>query len=281
MTTIALLGTGLLGAGMVENLLAKGHTVRIWNRSRDKLAPLVAKGAIAAADAADCARGAARVHLVLAEDPAVDAVIAQLRPGLGKGVPVIDHSTNSPAKVAARCAALRAQGVRYVHAPVFMSPQNAREASGMIVFSGPRAEVAGLEAELAPMTGKVWYAGERDDLAAIHKLAGNSVFFAMVSTVADVFAIGAGAGVPAAQMAALFEVFKPFAPFAFLGQRVVNATANAPASFELQMARKDARLMVETAGKQPLLVLPGVCTAMDKALTKGLEKADYAIFAKG
>ena len=35
MTTIALLGTGLLGAGMVENLLAKGHAVRIWNRTRD------------------------------------------------------------------------------------------------------------------------------------------------------------------------------------------------------------------------------------------------------
>ena len=41
MTTTALLGTGLLGTGMVENLLAKGHTVRIWNRSRAKLEPLV------------------------------------------------------------------------------------------------------------------------------------------------------------------------------------------------------------------------------------------------
>jgi len=40
------------------------------------------------------------VHLVLAEDTAVDSVIAALRPGLGAGVPILDHSTNLPARVA-------------------------------------------------------------------------------------------------------------------------------------------------------------------------------------
>ena len=67
MATIAVLGTGLLGAAFVENLLEKGHTVRVWNRTREKLQPLVEKGAVAADDPADCARGAERVHLVLAE----------------------------------------------------------------------------------------------------------------------------------------------------------------------------------------------------------------------
>ena len=279
MTTIALLGTGLLGAAMTENLLAKGHTVRVWNRSRDKLAPLVGKGAIAAADPADCVRGASRVHLVLAEDSAVDAVIAPLRPGLGRGVPLFDHSTNLPAKVKARYAALRGAGVPYVPAPVFMSPQNAREASGLIVFSGPKAEAEAHEAVLQPMTGKVFYAGEREDLAAVYKLAGNSVFFAMASAMADVLAIGAGAGVGAEQMLALFEVFKPGGALPFLGQRVAKAGAG-PASFELQMARKDARLMVETAGPQRLLVLPAVCAAMDQALARGQAQQDYAVFTK-
>ena len=53
MATLAVLGTGLLGSGFVENLLAKGHTVRVWNRSAAKLQPLVQKGAIAAKDPAD------------------------------------------------------------------------------------------------------------------------------------------------------------------------------------------------------------------------------------
>lgn len=277
--TIALLGTGLLGAGMVENLLAKGHSVRIWNRTADKLKALVAKGAIAAKDPADCVRGAARVHLVLAEDSAVDAVIAQLRTGLGKDVPVIDHSTNAPTKVKARCTALRAQGIRYVPAPVFMSPANAREASGLMLIGGLAADHQALQADLAAMTGKLLYVGEREDLAAVWKLAGNSVFFAMAAAMADVLAIGAGNGVPAEQMLALFDTFKPGTALPFLGQRVAKA-GSGPASFELVMARKDARLMQETAGACPLLVLPSVIAAMDRAIARGQGNADYAVFTK-
>lgn len=279
MTTIALLGTGLLGAGMVENLLAKGHTVRIWNRTRDKLAPLVKKGAIATADPADCVRGASRVHLVLAEDSAVDAVVGQLRAGLAPNVPVLDHSTNLPAKVKTRFAALRQAGVRYVPAPVFMSPANAREASGLMLLAGPAADRDALQADLQQMTGKLLWVGERVDLAAVHKLAGNSLFFALAAAMADVLAIGAGNDVPAEQMLALFETFKPGSALPYIGQRVVKA-GTGPASFELAMARKDARLMHEAAGTQALLLLPHIAAAMDAALQKGHASADYSIFVK-
>jgi 3-hydroxyisobutyrate dehydrogenase-like beta-hydroxyacid dehydrogenase len=279
MTTIALLGTGLLGAGMVENLRTKGHEVRIWNRSPEKMAPLVLRGAVAADTPADAVRGAQHVHLVLSEDAAVDAVVAQLRPALGQGVPIIDHSTNLPALVKARFAALRTAGVRYVPAPVFMSPQNAREASGLMLMAGPVADHEALQAHLGAMTGKLLYAGERADLPAVWKLAGNSVFFAMAAAMADVLAIGAGAGVDAATMLSLFDTFKPGAALPFLGQRVAKA-GTGPASFELEMARKDARLMLQTAGKQRLLVLPGVAAAMDQALALGHGKADYSIFVK-
>lgn len=278
-TTIAVLGTGLLGAAMVENLLQKGHAVRVWNRSRDKLAPLVQKGATAAADPADCVRGASRVHLVLAEDSAVDAVLAQLQSGLGKDVPVIDHSTNLPAKVKARFADLRKKNVRYVPAPVFMSPQNAREASGLMLIAGPKADADALQNDLATMTGKLLWAGERTDLAAVWKLAGNSIFFALAAAMNDVFAIGKGNDVTPEQMLTLFETFKPGAALSFLGQRVARA-GDGPASFELTMARKDARLMHEAAGKARTIVLPAVIAAMDQAIGKGRGQGDYAVFTK-
>jgi 3-hydroxyisobutyrate dehydrogenase-like beta-hydroxyacid dehydrogenase len=279
MSTIALLGTGLLGAGMVENLLAKGHTVRIWNRTRDKMKPLVERGAIAAADPADCVRGASRVHLVLAEDTAVDAVLQHCRAELGPDVPVIDHSTNAPAKVKARFRALRVQNVRYVPAPVFMSPQNAREATGLMLLAGPEADARALEADLQRMTGKLWYVGEREDLAAVYKLAGNSTFFALAAAMSDVLAIGKGCDVSAEQMLALFDVFKPGSAMAYLGQRVATAGAG-PASFELTMARKDARLMQDAAGKVPTIVLPAVAAAMDRAIARGDGAHDYAAFTK-
>ncbi len=280
MTHIALLGTGLLGSGIVENLLTKGHAVRVWNRSADKVGPLVAKGAVAAKDPAEAVRGASHVHLVLAEDDAVDAVIAALRPGLATATPVIDHSTNLPKRVAARFHRLRSDGVRYVSAPVFMSPQNAREASGMVVLSAPRDEESALQTHLSPMTGKVLYVGDRPDLAAVFKLAGNSMYFALTAAMADVLAIGKGNDVPASVMLTLFDTWKVGGALPFIGQRLA-AAGDGPASFELTMARKDARLMQEAAGAVPTIALPAVIAAMDKALARGAGSADFAVFAQG
>ena len=279
MSHIAVLGTGLLGAGFVENLLGKGHAVRVWNRTAGKAAALAAKGAVVAADPAAAVHGASRVHLVLAEDDAVDSVIAALRPGLGEKVPVVDHSTNLPVRVAARVARLRGEGVRYVPAPVFMSPQNARDATGVMLVSGPRSEFDALQAHLSPMTGSLVHAGERPDLAAVWKLAGNSVFFALAAAMHDVFAIGRGADVDPATMLRLFDSFNPGAALKLIGERVARS-ADAPASFELAMARKDARLMLQTAGSASTLVLPPVEAAMDRGMARGDGHCDYSVFAR-
>lgn len=279
MTHIALLGTGLLGSGMVENLLTKGHKVRVWNRTPSKLTPLIERGAIAAASPTDAVAGASRVHLVLSADDAVDDVVPNLRSSHGKDVFLIDHSTNLPARVASRSTTLRAQGVRYVSAPVFMSPQNAREASGMLLLAAPADERASLEAMLGPMTGKVLYVGERPDLAAVLKLAGNSMYFALTAAMADVLAMGAGNNVPPEQMLSLFEVWKVGGALPMIGKRLLERS-NYPASFELAMARKDAKLMTEAAAQQSLLLLPAICAAMDRSLKAGLADADFATFAK-
>ena len=279
MSNIAVLGTGLLGAGFVESLLARGHTVRVWNRSVGKTAALKGKGASVAVDPADAVRGASYVHLVLAEDAAVDAVIAALRPGLDQSVPIIDHSTNLPAKVAAREARLRSESVTYIPAPVFMSPQNAREASGSMLISCLKADADALREHLSAMTGTLIHAGERPDLAAVWKLAGNSMFFALAAAMSDVFAIGKGCDVDTATMLRLFDSFKPGTMVQAIGQRVVKSADSSP-SFELTMARKDARLMQQAAGNSPTIVIPAVAAAMDRALARGEGKRDYATFTQ-
>lgn len=279
MTTLAVLGTGLLGGGFVEGLLARGHRVRIWNRSPEKLAPLVERGATAGRDPADAVAGAERVHLVLSEDPAVDAVVAALRPGLGDGVPLLDHSTNLPERVAARFESLRADGIAYLPAPVFMSPQNARDAGGVMLLAGPRGEAEALSPELESMTGRLWYVGERPDLAAVYKLTGNALLVGMSGILGDVFTIGGRHGLQPEQVLELFEVFNPGPAFPAIGRRILGA-GKGPPSFELDMARKDVRLMIEAAGARGLVVLPSVAAAMDRALGRGLGSQDYAIFAQ-
>ena len=71
------IGIGLMGKPMVLRLLAAGHEVTVWNRSRDKLAPVVEKGAKAAKSPADVAHTAAELYRLLGvqgkgeKDPAV------------------------------------------------------------------------------------------------------------------------------------------------------------------------------------------------------------------
>ncbi|MCK6505071.1 NAD(P)-binding domain-containing protein [Myxococcota bacterium] len=279
MSKIAVLGAGLLGAGFVESLLSKGHQVVVWNRTAAKLAPLVEKGAVAATSPAEAVTGVERTHLVLAEDSVVDAVLEAARPGLAAGAWILDHSTNAPAGVAARHSRLRAAGLRYVHAPVFMSPRDARGATGLMLLAATADEAAELLPLLSPLTGKVWHVGERPDLAAVYKLCGNGMLVSLAGTMGDLFAVAEAQGVPPAGVLALFEEFRAGAALPFMGRRVLSAPTATP-SFELAMARKDVRLMIEAAGgPQGLVVLPGVAAGMDAALAQGQGDRDFAVFA--
>ncbi len=272
MATIAVLGLGLLGAGFAENLLRKGHTVRVWNRTASRAEPLVALGAVAADSPSDAVHGAERVHLILSADAAVDAVIEALRPALGDGVPVIDHSTNLPAGVAARFARLRGAGVRYVHAPVFMGPGNSRDATGLMLISGPAEDEAALRPVLETMTGRLLSLGEEPDKAAKMKITGNGLLIMMTGAMADLFAMGRSSGVSPDEIMALFDLFSP-TPNG-MARRGLAARSN-PVGFEMTMARKDVGLMIETAWDEDLMVLPGIAARMDALIAAGDGAADF------
>ncbi len=279
MSTVAVLGCGLLGSGMVENLLTKGNTVRVWNRTAARAEALASKGAIPCLTPSEAAKGADRVHLVLSDDAAVDHVINLVRPGLGAQTPLLDHTTNLPSAVAARHARLRADGIAYTHCPVFMSPANARSAQGIMMVGGPPEELAGLVALLAPMTGRVWEVGAAPERSAVYKLMGNAVLISMVGSLGDMLAIGDAGGLDSTESLALFEVFNLGGLFPASTMRVARK-GEMPASFELTMARKDVRLMLQHAqGPDGLVVLPAVAAAMDAAIADGHGNKDYTIYA--
>lgn len=280
MATVAVLGMGLLGIGFAENLLKKGHTVRVWNRTASKCEPVVQQGATAAESPAAAVAGVDRVHLILSEDRAVDAVIDALRPGLPDGVPIVDHSTNLPARVAERAAELRAAGIRYLHAPVFMAPANSKNATGAMLISGPAADIEPLMPALQQMTGRVLVLGEAPDKAAALKLVGNGMLVSLAGAMGDLFALAEATGLSDDDVMGLFEAFQP-TPLA-IGKRILaTADGSRAPSFELSMARKDTRLMIESAGgPDGLDVLPGIARAMDAALDRGEGSNDYTIFAK-
>ncbi|NYV78497.1 NAD(P)-binding domain-containing protein, partial [Streptomyces sp. UH6] len=68
--TVAVLGTGIMGAAMARNIARAGHPLRVWNRSREKAEPLAADGARVAATPAEAVEGADVVVTMLYDGPA-------------------------------------------------------------------------------------------------------------------------------------------------------------------------------------------------------------------
>ncbi len=279
MTRIAYLGTGLLGSGFIEAAAKRGDSVTVWNRTAAKARALEQFGVTVAATPADAVRNATFVHLVLKDDAVVESVIAELRPGLAADTIIIDHTTTQPALTAARAARLNAEGVRYIHCPVFIGPSAARASKGTILASGPRALWTAIEAHLKPMAERVDYFGERPDLAAVYKLCGNAFIIGINSLVADVFAVAGGADVAADDALKILDIFNPASIIANRGKNMI--VGDHTPGFELTMARKDVRLMMETAGTLPLAVLPAVATRMDQLIAAGDGDKDLSAMARG
>ncbi|HEY8042430.1 MAG TPA: NAD(P)-dependent oxidoreductase [Polyangiaceae bacterium] len=278
---IAFFGTGLLGSGFVRAFRRRGEEVRVWNRTASKARPLEADGAKVFDDPAEAARGAARIHLTLSDDAAVDDVLERARPGFGPGVVVVDHTTTSPSGTAARAARWTERGVPFQHAPVFMGPQNAQEATGIMLASGDRARFDALSPELGKMTGKLLYLGPEPERAASFKLFGNMFLMFMTTGVTEVLTLARAVGIPAAEAASLFDAFNPAQTLGARVKRILEGDFAHP-SWELAMARKDARLMIEEAARRgsALPVMPAIAREMDRWIERGHAHDDWTVMAK-
>lgn len=277
---IAFLGTGLLGAGFVRALLRRGETVHVWNRSPEKARALEADGAVAFDDAAEAVRGAERVHVCLSNDAAVDTVLAAATAGLAPGVVIVDHTTTSADGARERARRWAAAGTPYVHAPVFMGPQNALDATGTMLVSGNPALVAQVRPALEPMTGTLVDLGVDPGTAAGVKLVGNLLFVGLSGTLADAYALSRALGLPEESVEDVAGLLNAGPLVAARARRLRARTYDDP-SWNLAMARKDAGLMESAAadGGAPLTVIPAVGRAMD-ALLPDHADADWSVVTR-
>jgi 3-hydroxyisobutyrate dehydrogenase len=277
MANIAFLGTGLLGGALAEAAAKRGDKVAAWNRSPEKVLALARFGVRPAATPAEAVRGAWRVHLVLKDDAVVEEVIAAARGGLSPETILIDHTTTLPKFTAERARRLGAEGVKYLHCPVFMGPAAARNAQGSMMVAGPGTLFESVKAALAGMTGRLEYLGERPDIAAVNKLFGNAMILGMAAVTADILTMAQASEVAAEDAIKLLGLLDLNAMVAGRGMNM--AKANFAASFELNMARKDVRLMLETAGNRPMAALPAVAARMDQLIASGHGADDACVMA--
>jgi 3-hydroxyisobutyrate dehydrogenase len=276
---IAYFGTGLLGSQFVRAMLERGDEVRVWNRTTDKARALEAEGAAVCADPADAVRGADELHLTLSDDESVDAVLEPLAGVIENATAIIDHTTTAPTPTRERAARWTARGITFVNAPVFMGPANAREATGVMLISGDPAARKRVKPSLERMTGQVVDLGDDPAKAAAFKLMGNLILVFTVAGLADMYRFAESLGISAEEAHSLFAFFMPLNAINVRGKDMAHGDFTP--KWELQMARKDVRLMLEEASRhgQTLAVLPQIASFFDRYVELGHHRKDVGVVA--
>ena len=193
---ISVLGTGLLGSGFARALRKKGETVHVWNRTARGQRP--SRPRAASRSPMQPRRCAARRASTSSsrDDAAVDSVLARAATGSTRGRSCYDHTTTSPQARARAHGDWRARGVTYLHAPVFMGPQNALEATGPDAgLRRPRRASTTVTPAARADDRQARRLRPEEGRAAAIKLLGNLFLMALAAGFTDMIALGKAMGV--------------------------------------------------------------------------------------
>lgn len=278
--TKAFLGMGLLGANFVRAMRKRGEDVQVWNRTAAKAQPLAEVGAKVCATPAEAVSGAKIVHICVSDDAAVDSVLEQASANFAPDVIIIDHTTTTATGTKKRVANWKSKGITFIHAPVFMGPISALEGTGIMMVSGDQKVIDEICADLKKMTGELMNLGEDVSKAAAYKLLGNHLFLAISAGLTDTFTLGKALNFSREEVTELIEHIGS-APMKARVGRLLMGNYDDP-TWELAMARKDARLMHEEAvqAQHELMVMPALGEAMDKLIAEGHGNKDWTFYAK-
>ncbi|MGN6531952.1 MAG: NAD(P)-dependent oxidoreductase [Ginsengibacter sp.] len=276
----AFLGMGLLGSNFVKAMLKKGEQVKVWNRTTSKAQALEADGAQAFEDVKAAVKDADVIHLTLKDDASVDEVLSAAEAALKPGATIIDHTTTSVEGAIQRTKAWKEKGFAYLHAPVFMGPKNALESTGFMLVSGNQAVISKWQDKLASMTGKLLNFGAPEGKAAGMKLIGNLFLISLTGGLSDVLKLAKSVDINGDEINNLFSQWNPGAMVQYRLKTILAGDFSHP-SWELDMARKDADLMMKEAenANEELTVIPAVAALMDEWIKKGHGNDDWMIIA--
>jgi 3-hydroxyisobutyrate dehydrogenase len=277
----AFLGMGLLGANFVQAMLERGDIVRVWNRTLSKAKALEAFGAMSFERVEEAVQGADLVHMTLKDDAAVDEVLEKAGAGLQPGAIIIDHTTTSAGGAIERTEVWKKRGFAYQHAPVFMGPQNARERSGFMLVSGEQHLITKVQAHLTKMTGTLLNFGPESGKAAGLKLTGNLFLLALTAGLSEAVGLAKVHGITHEELLLLLTNWNPGITVPARLQKMTTGKFDEP-SWELNMARKDAGLMLQAAHERgiKLAVMPAIASLMDQWIDKGHGADDWSVIAK-
>jgi len=277
---IGFIGLGHMGAGMAGSLIRAGHEVTVYNRTRDKVRPLVALGAKPGNTVADACTGEV-VFTMLADDAAVDGVVSESNGVLGslaRGAIHISSSTISVALSESLSQRHAGAGQGFVSAPVFGRPDVAASGKLFVVSAGPKQERERVSALLEAIGQKVFTVSDRAPDANLVKLSGNFLITSVIEALGEALALIGKGGIDRAQYMEILTSTLFGAPIYQTYGKLLVERRFAPAGFAAPLGQKDIRLVLaaaETLGV-PLPIASLVRDRFLRLISQGGEGLDWS-----
>lgn len=276
--TVAVLGTGIMGAGMARNLLSAGMEVRAWNRSREKAEPLAKDGATVVDSPSEATNGAIFVLTMLSDADAVaDVVNDGVLSGLADGGVWIQTSTVGVEGNERLAEISEKQGVPYVDAPVLGTKQPAEQGQLIVLASGPDEAREKCGPVFDAIGSKTLWLGETGAGTRL-KLVVNNWIIGLLGTLAETISLARATGVDPNDFLETIEGGPLGVPYAQMKGRMM-IEEDFPTSFSAKLARKDAGLVLEAAGAEGLhlALAEAVAARFDEAINAGHGEEDMSV----
>ena len=279
---IGVIGLGNIGRGIATNLVADGNDVVVHDVDTAAMAAI--QGATAAPDVAAVARAAEVTLLSLPTPDVVAAVAAAWAGDAAPGAVLVDLSTNSPVVVRELGEGLAASGHHLVEAPLTGGAIGAEKRMLVFMVGGDDEPVARVLPVLEPLGRATFHVGPLG-LGNTMKLLNSLIAFTTtwVSLEGLAMATKAGIALPKA-----VEILRTAGASNFYIDRQVETIdgRNRPTQFALELAAKDAGLIVDTGNAvgAPTPVGAAIKGVLDAVVAEGLGGADWSelvTFAEG
>jgi 3-hydroxyisobutyrate dehydrogenase-like beta-hydroxyacid dehydrogenase len=266
-----------MGAAMAGRLLDAGEKVTVWNRTKRKIEPLLAKGATAVDEIADL--GACDIVFVTVSTPRdLEEVVSgekgllsgDRKPGL-----IVDCSTVSEETSATVRQAVSSAGVTFLAAPISGNPHVVAEGRACIVASGPTESFQRAKPFLDEMAKVAVHAGEQEQSRLV-KLCHNLYLGMMVQALVEVTSLAEKGGTDRA-------AFLEFLNGTVVSSEWVRKRSEAlikrdfTPTFTTELLRKDFDLGLGTARslEVPMPVGSAVYQLIQSAIGTGLRDEDF------
>lgn len=274
--TVAVLGTGTMGAPMARNLAQAGLDVRVWNRSRDKAEPL-ADVATVATDVAEAVKGADVVLTMLYDTDSVAETMEQARGQYADSAIWLQQSTVGVAGTARLVGLAADLGLTYVDAPVLGTKKPAEDGALVVLAAGPENARTTLDPVLEAIAGRTMWVSETPGDGTKLKLVANSWVLTVLEGVADSLTFARDLGLDPQLFLEAVGGGAMDAPYVQLKGKAMLTEQLDPA-FALSGALKDADLIIEAADEAgiDLAMIGGIREHLGRAVDAGHGDLDMA-----